>query len=117
MKRIFLLLPLIALAAFAQDGTTLYKQNCASCHDGGMDRAPSREALRAVSAEQVLAAMETGPMISMASRRTAAERRILAEFLTGKSLGTKLETTPRRKRCAPSPARTFPPGPPGSAGA
>jgi polyvinyl alcohol dehydrogenase (cytochrome) len=94
-------LPLLALTAFAQEGATLYKQNCASCHDGGMDRAPSREALRAMTADQVLAAMETGPMISMASRRTAAERRILAEFLTGKALGSKLETTPPREAMCP----------------
>src|SRR5215469_6607938 len=85
----------VPLFAQAPDGETLYQQNCASCHGGGMDRAPSREALHAMSADRVLAAMETGPMISMASRRTAAERRILAEFLTGKALGSKLETGPQ----------------------
>ena len=38
-----LLLPALALAqSGAPDGAALYKQNCASCHDGGMDRAPSR---------------------------------------------------------------------------
>jgi polyvinyl alcohol dehydrogenase (cytochrome) len=102
MTRFFLLLPLIAATAFAQDGATLYKQNCASCHDGGMDRAPSRDALRAMSADRVLAAMETGPMISMASRRTAAERRILAEFLTGKAFGSKLETAPPPEALCPA---------------
>ena len=92
--------------AFAQggppDGAALYKQNCASCHDGGLDRAPRREALRAMSADRVLAAMETGPMISMANRRTATERRILAEFLTGKALGSKLETTPPPEAMCPA---------------
>lgn len=77
-----------------QNGETLYKQNCASCHDGGADRAPNREAFRAMSPERVLAAMETGGMISMASRRTAAERRAIAEFLTGKSFGKPLDTNP-----------------------
>jgi polyvinyl alcohol dehydrogenase (cytochrome) len=70
---------------FAQDGAALYQQTCASCHDGGLDRAPSREALRAMTADRVLAAMESGPMISMASRHSAANRRVLAEFITGKS--------------------------------
>ncbi|PWT99778.1 MAG: cytochrome C oxidase Cbb3 [Terriglobia bacterium] len=60
-----------------------------------MDRAPSRQALQAMSAGQVLAAMETGPMISMASRRNAIERRAIAEFVTGKSLSSKFETAPR----------------------
>src|SRR5215831_3573799 len=93
--------------AAAQDGAALYKQNCAMCHDGGMDRAPSREALRAMTADRVLAAMESGPMISMASRRTAAERRMIAEFVTGKTLGSKLETKPAASVVCASQAADF----------
>jgi len=93
--------------AAAQDGAALYKQNCAMCHDGGMDRAPSREALRAMTADRVLAAMETGPMISMASRRTVAERRTIAEFVTGKALGSKLETAPPASAMCPSQVADF----------
>ena len=36
-----------AILLSAQDGATLYQRNCASCHDGGMDRAPARDSLRA----------------------------------------------------------------------
>jgi len=93
MRLAFLVL-ISASAIVSQDGATLYQQNCAQCHDGGMDRAPSRAALRAMSADRVLAAMETGPMISMASRRSAQERRILAEFVAGKKLTGVLETKP-----------------------
>src|SRR5215469_4770367 len=93
--------------AAAQDGAALYKQNCAMCHDGGMDRAPSREALRAMTADRVLAAMETGPMISMASRRTVDERRTIAEFVTGKALGSKLETAPPASAMCPSREADF----------
>ena len=50
----------------AQDGPTLYKQLCASCHDAGLERAPDRDALRAMSPERVLAALESGVMLSMA---------------------------------------------------
>jgi len=81
------------------------------CHEGGMDRAPSREALRAMTAERVLAAMETGPMISMASRRTAAERRAIAEFVTGRTLGSKLETAPPREVMCPAQQTDFSRGP------
>jgi hypothetical protein len=35
--------------------------------------------------ERVLAALETGPMISMTGRRTAAERRAIAEYVTEKT--------------------------------
>ncbi len=78
----------------AQDGPTLYKGLCASCHDGGLERAPDRDALRAMSPERVLAALESGPMLSMASNRTGVERRAIAEFVTGKSFAQALSTTP-----------------------
>ncbi len=29
----------------AQDGAALYRRDCAGCHDAGVDRAPSRDAL------------------------------------------------------------------------
>jgi hypothetical protein len=35
------------------------------CHETGLERAPDRDALRAMSPERVLAALETGAMISM----------------------------------------------------
>ena len=76
------------------DGAELYKRTCAQCHDNGTNRAPNRDAFKALAAERVLAAMETGSMITMANNRTAAERRAIAEFLTGKSLNNPLVTTP-----------------------
>ena len=85
----------------AQDGSTLYDRTCASCHNGGNDRAPSRDALRSMSADRVLAAMETGPMISMAVRLTTADRRAIAEFVSGKPIGQPLVTTPPAKAMCP----------------
>jgi polyvinyl alcohol dehydrogenase (cytochrome) len=90
-----LLLAIAALPASAQDGAAPYQQNCAACHDMGVDRAPGREALQAMTAERVLAALESGAMISMASRISAAERRAIAQFVTGKSLSAKdVDMTP-----------------------
>ena len=80
--------------AAADDGPSLYKQLCASCHDAGLDRAPGREVLQAMSAERVLAALESGAMLSMASNRTGVERRAIAEFVTGKSFAQPLSMTP-----------------------
>ena len=76
------------------DGADLYKRTCAQCHDSGANRAPGRDVFLAMPAERVLAAMETGSMITMANNRTVAERRAIAEFLTGKSLSNPLVTTP-----------------------
>jgi len=81
----------------AQDGAPLYKRNCAPCHDAGIERAPNREILHAMGPRQVLAAMETGAMIPMAVTMTAAERRAVAEFVTGKPLGQDLDLTPSRQ--------------------
>src|SRR6266566_1269549 len=81
--------------ASAQDGAALYRRDCATCHDMGVDRAPARDALQTMTAERVLAAMEGGPMISMASRNTGSERRAIAQYVTGKALsGRDLSTSP-----------------------
>src|SRR4051812_1775689 len=91
----FVLLMLVSPAVSAQDGAALYRRDCAACHDMGVDRAPARDALQTMTAERVLAAMESGPMISMASRDNGAERRAIAQFVTGKSLSARdLSTTP-----------------------
>ena len=78
----------------AEDGASLYTQLCSSCHETGLDRAPDRGALRTMAPERVLAALESGVMLSMASGRTSVERRAIAEFVTGKSFGQPLSTTP-----------------------
>jgi polyvinyl alcohol dehydrogenase (cytochrome) len=88
-------LALSVRAASAQDGAALYKQNCASCHEMGVDRAPGREALQTMTAERVLTALESGAMLSMASRNSAAERRAMAQYVSGKSLSKKdVDMTP-----------------------
>ena len=100
MRRLFhwssalALLLLCAGPLFAEDGATLYMRICAACHDTGFERAPSREVLRAMSPERVLAALESGVMISVTAARTAVERRAVAEFVTGKSFGRPLVTKP-----------------------
>jgi polyvinyl alcohol dehydrogenase (cytochrome) len=90
--------------AFAQDGAALYRRDCATCHDMGVDRAPTREALQTMTAERVLTAMESGPMISMASRDNGAERRAIAQYVTGKALSARdLSMTPSVAAMCTSP--------------
>jgi len=113
MKKLMLCAALLSGAwrvLLGADGAALYKENCASCHDGGADRAPNREALRGMSAERVLAALEYGAMVSMASRRTALERRALAEYVTGKKLGEDLQTSPPAAAMCPAEDTSFAPG-------
>ena len=65
------------MGAHAQDvdAPALYQRNCSQCHDAGINRAPQRDAFLSMTPERVLAAMETGAMVTMANNRTAAERR------------------------------------------
>jgi polyvinyl alcohol dehydrogenase (cytochrome) len=79
---------------FAQDGAALFNEMCAGCHSGQVDRAPNREALRAMPAERILNALERGLMVSVTTRRTSAERRAIAEFASGKTLGAPSPLTP-----------------------
>ena len=87
----------------AQDGPTLYKQLCASCHDTGAGRAPTRDVLRQMTSERVLAALESGAMLSMAAGRTGVERRVIAEFVTGKPFAEAFAAQPSpQAMCRPA---------------
>src|SRR5579863_1284230 len=101
------LLSLSTHSASAQDGGAIYKRSCAPCHEGGADRAPTRAALQAMSPERVLAAMESGPMISMANRQSEAARRAIAEYVTGKSLAHPMDTAPAAAAMCSAPAPEF----------
>src|SRR5215475_10814983 len=87
-------LSVIVTPLFAQDGPSVYRAACASCHDAGIDKAPNRAALMAMTPERVLASLENGSMISMTAARSASERRAVAEFVTGKSFKLPLVTQP-----------------------
>ena len=89
-----LVLCAIAWPASADDGPTLYKQLCATCHDTGLNRAPTRDVLQAMTPERVLTALESGAMLSMAAGRTGVERRAIAEFVTGKTFSEAFSATP-----------------------
>jgi polyvinyl alcohol dehydrogenase (cytochrome) len=91
------------------DGNALFQRTCVQCHMGGVNRAPDLDVLRAMSADRVLAAMETGPMISMATGRSAAERRAIAEAATGKILRNGLDVTPLPKAMCAGASTTFNP--------
>src|SRR5262249_57532189 len=77
---------LVPTAARAQspDPEALYKANCSSCHDQPEGRTPPRDALKDRAPEAILAAMTTGSMAVNAINITLADKRRLAEFLSGK---------------------------------
>ncbi|HEY6510211.1 MAG TPA: PQQ-binding-like beta-propeller repeat protein [Vicinamibacterales bacterium] len=91
----------------AQDGAALYKEHCSTCHDAGVDRAPRLELLRSMSPQRILDVTEFGSMVSMTHGRTTAERRAIAQFASGKSLGDRFSIAPAAKAMCPAGQATF----------
>ena len=88
---------LSASAVAAQDAAKIYEDSCATCHETGANRAPARDTLRQMQPDRILDVIERGSMVTMANRRSAAERRALAEWLTGKTLAEPLNVVPPAK--------------------
>jgi polyvinyl alcohol dehydrogenase (cytochrome) len=94
------------------DGAAVFARACASCHDAAAgSRAPSLDSLRGRSAQAVMDALLTGAMRMQGARITGAERRAVAEYVTGKTLGAPT-SNPEVGRCAASPPFTVSPSGP-----
>jgi polyvinyl alcohol dehydrogenase (cytochrome) len=72
----------------------LYKQHCAMCHDSpGATRAPALTVMRQMSPETIVNSLEGGLMKQQGAALALTERRSLAEWLTGKTIGTQAATS------------------------
>jgi len=90
MRAPFAVVMLLAVPAWAQspDGAAVFKQSCASCHTGAADsRAPAPDALRPRSPQAIVESLVNGAMRAQGARLSGVERRAVAEFLTGKTIG------------------------------
>ncbi len=99
----------IALPAAAQapDGEAIYRQHCAGCHNGSMPRMPNREALKTLTPEHVETALSSFSMRRQGASLTLAEKRAVAEYVTGRTAGSyraPLEVIPKSAWCAAAPA-------------
>ena len=65
----------------------IYKESCAQCHDEPQGRTPSKAALKDRSPDTILMAMTSGSMSMQAITLGVAEKRALAEYLSGKAFG------------------------------
>jgi polyvinyl alcohol dehydrogenase (cytochrome) len=93
---------IIACAALADDGATLFEKYCSVCHrPDSATRAPLRDALARMPRHTIVAALETGSMKTQGAALTASERRTVAEFLS--NINATIE--PRTGFCAASSAK------------
>ncbi len=111
--KLLILLVLLAAPLAAQDGEALYRTHCAICHDEDTDaRVPNREVMKAMSPVQILTSLEKGTMSTQGADRSRAERRAIAQFLSGKPAGPdSIVSSPRSAYCtgaAPSLTTTGP---------
>jgi polyvinyl alcohol dehydrogenase (cytochrome) len=84
-------LPVTQDAAREPSGAAIFARNCASCHDGAAgSRAPSPEILKRRSPEAILSALTAGGMRPQGGRLSGAERRAVAEHLSGRALGSDI---------------------------
>ncbi len=67
----------------ANEGHSLYGQYCASCHDNGVARAPSRGEMAEMSPESIEDALTTGRMSAQAAGLSAEQIKALSQFLSG----------------------------------
>jgi polyvinyl alcohol dehydrogenase (cytochrome) len=90
----------------ASQGAAIFARDCATCHDGATgSRAPSPDVLKKRSPEAILAALTAGGMRPQGGRLSGAERRAVAEYLSGRPLGSDI-TGARIGRCTSSPPIT-----------
>lgn len=79
-----------ANASWAQtvDGAAIFERDCVRCHNGAGDsRAPTTDVLRKRSPDAILSALTAGSMRPQGGRLNGTERRAVAEYLSGRSLG------------------------------
>ena len=80
-------------------GYELYTSRCASCHDGGSDRAPHNDVLSAIGPDPVIDALTRGVMRPMAAGLSDADIEAVAIYLTGKAPLPKVAEGPEPNLC------------------
>jgi polyvinyl alcohol dehydrogenase (cytochrome) len=71
-------------AAPASNGSALFGQRCAGCHSGS-GRAPAQAALAMRAPGDIVAALTTGAMAAQGRSLSDADKRAIAQFLTGRA--------------------------------
>lgn len=77
---------LAALLAAQSPGEKLFADRCAICHNDANPRAAGIETLRAKSPEAILSVLTVGVMRVQGAKLSGVERRLVAEFVTGKKM-------------------------------
>jgi polyvinyl alcohol dehydrogenase (cytochrome) len=75
------LLALVATILAAQDGSSIYKERCAACHEAPPGRVPPISAIKAMSGEAIYTALTRGPMAPQAAGLSSAQLIALITYI------------------------------------
>ena len=92
-----------ASAQQAPDGAATFNRACATCHREGQNTAPTPTVLRQLSPEGIVNSLTNGRMQVQGASLSDAERRAIAQFLTGRAPAAVTATAVVNK-CTASPA-------------
>lgn len=81
------------------EGKALYDARCASCHNGSVERAPSKDALAVRGPDDVIHALTDGAMRQLAAGMSPAQIEAVAVYLTGKLPMPKLAAIAEPNLC------------------
>jgi len=79
-------------------GDTVYRLNCAGCHDTGVGRAPQRVVLSFMTPEAIHRALTSGSMSAQGSALSEEQRRAVAQHVTNAEIGAA-QDLPELKMC------------------
>src|SRR5262245_55601175 len=85
----------------AQDGSAIYKERCASCHDMPEGRTPALSAIKAMSGEAIYIALTNGSMKTQAQGLSTAQIFSLLAY-TGPTGGQPADTPSLERTCRTS---------------
>lgn len=85
-------------------GAPIYRANCATCHDAGVNRAPQKFNLIDMTPEAIHAALIDGPMKPQGMALSDAQKVEVAEYLSGRKMGAAMAPE-SLKRCEGAAAR------------
>lgn len=97
-------LVLITAPAAAQDGASIFQARCATCHTSSGDpRVPTAGSLRQRAPESIVEALTTGIMRQQGAELGPAERRAVAEYLSGRAVASGPSADASLGRCPTQP--------------
>jgi polyvinyl alcohol dehydrogenase (cytochrome) len=94
----------VASAQQPPDGAATFTRACATCHREGVDTAPTPTVLRQLTPEGIVNSLTNGRMQVQGASLSDAERRAIAQFLTGRAPAASTSPAVVVNKCTTSPA-------------